>query len=622
MALLPAGLHADGKTVIWNFNDSLTNALGGNYNAFSREPSWARTYLDSGVHLPPRGHALRITVHRAAQGFCGFWANFYPPSGNPPQYFDASPYRYLTFWIKGQKGGGDFDFKLIDQKGERNQDAVPARPLHAYLPRGITPSWQMVWIPLSDFAEVDPRALARIVIIFSQPGDYSFYLDDIGFESVKTPAGMPSSIKRAHQPAHSLTDSRNAMWVWRTLEILTDPAEPGRLFSFCARLNVREIYLSVEFAAPSAGQAPSAITSADGIRRLIEAAHRHGLRVQALAGSPEWAVTAYHPKALGAVEAVLDFNRGSPHEARFDGIHFDVEPYVLIGFEDPAFQQQLLDAYLEMVSECSKAAKAGGLPFSCDVPWWFFPLAGSPNQQEMTVDFAGNRKTVGEHLLDLLNSITIMDYRNQADGAAGIINFAQPAITAAAAQHKTIMVGLETTAEEPTPVDFVLAMPDTDFRSRFAASGLLGARGFHGYILHALGGGGTIFVGLGPPRSQNSQPTEPIGRALGELRQAVGATAGQDLVEPFLKQAGAAVAADPEWTNFESSVFPGPAGSAAIQGFQATNRTAPNITFHGLGSKVFEEEAGSVEEWISREPGFGGLGLHYYGSLQTLMETP
>ncbi len=619
--LIPAALRAQEKTIVWNFDNSLTSSLGGNYNTFSREPSWARIYLDPAVHLPPSGHSLRITVHRAATGFCGLWANFYPDADNPAKLFNASPYHFLTFWIKGDQAGGGFYLKLIDQKGESNEDAQPSRPLRAYLPRGITTFWQKAWIPLSDFPGVDPGTLARIVLIFSQPGDYRFYLDNIGFEAAKTPAEVPGSMKIAKHPAYSLRDSSNTMWVWQTQALWTDPSEPARLFAFCARMNVRQIYLSVDFPGASQGQVPSTVANPDRLRALIEEAHRHKLRIQALAGTPEWALAAHHEDARGAVAAILDFNRASPPAARFDGIHFDVEPYVLIGFEDLPFRRKLLEQFLSMVSLCSRAARAGRLPFSCDVPWWFFPAAGSPDRQAMTIAFNGSQKTVGEHLVDLLGTVTIMDYRNQACGASGIINYAGPAMAYAATHHKKIVVGLETSAEEPTPVDFVLAMPTADFESRFSAAGLLGVRSFHGFELHGLASGGTVFIGLGMPQPQRPQPTQPIAQALTELRQAVGATANEYPVEPSLNLANANVAADPEWTSFAQETFAGAPGSTAISGFQAVNRTAPSITFDGLSQTVFEEEAGSVEEWIGQAPGFGGLGLHYYTSLRTLMNS-
>ncbi|HET7101817.1 MAG TPA: hypothetical protein VFJ52_11755, partial [Terriglobia bacterium] len=128
--------------MIWDFNNAITNSLGGEYNPFSMGPSWARTYLDPDVHLSASGHSLRVTAHREWAGFCGVWFNFYPTGSR--RFFDARSSPYLSFWIKGRKPGGDFDIKVVDARGEANEDALATRPLHTYLPRGIPTTWQKV----------------------------------------------------------------------------------------------------------------------------------------------------------------------------------------------------------------------------------------------------------------------------------------------------------------------------------------------------------------------------------------------------------------------------------------------------------------------------------------------
>ncbi len=183
---------AAGRRVIWNFNHTITNSLGGGYNPFSREPSRARTYLDPDVHLSASGHSLRVTAHREWAGFCGVWFNFYPVGSR--RFFDARSSPYLSYWIKGRKPGGDFDIKIVDARGEATEDTLATRPLHAYLPRGITTRWQKVVIPLADFPEIDPGSLVRLVLVFPVPGDFQFYLDDISFESAPDDvAAIPSS---------------------------------------------------------------------------------------------------------------------------------------------------------------------------------------------------------------------------------------------------------------------------------------------------------------------------------------------------------------------------------------------------------------------------------------------
>ena len=608
---------AASRRVIWNFDNTITNSLDGEYNPFSREPSRARTYLDPDVHLSASGHSLRVTAHREWAGFCGVWFNFYPVGSR--RFFDARSSPYLSYWIKGRKPGGDFDIKIVDARGEATEDTLATRPLHAYLPRGITTTWQKVVIPLADFPEIDPGSLVRLALVFPVPGDFQFYLDDISFESAPDDvAAIPSSGEqepaagRQKIPYHS-------MWVWKTGPLLASATAADRLFDFCSRNGLKEIYLSVDFAGSSGGVADS-ITDAAAYADFLSAAHLHGLRVEALTGAPSWAAGRRHGLALAAVRAIVNYNAGMTPDARFDGIHFDVEPYLLLGFALPGYRKQIFEQYLEMVVQCRDAAREGHLDFTCDIPWWFFPLTAATRQQ-FTVTFGGKEETVGEHVTDLLSSFTIMDYRNEADGAGGIIRFGIPALAYAARLNKQVRVGLETSAQKDTHVKFVLAVPDKEFMDKLRETRLAQSSAFEHFSVHALRANGMVFVGLG--EHSGTDPGESIDIALAHLRKLFGAKSpGRFSVKPVLQAARAAVAADPGWDDFQSEETGKPGSHRTMAAFRAVRRTPPVTTFHGLGRNIFEQESRSAAEWFGHYPSFGGLAIHYYQSFQKMMAAP
>ncbi|HUZ45392.1 MAG TPA: hypothetical protein VMW54_02020 [Terriglobia bacterium] len=608
--------------VIWTFGHSLTNTMGGGYNVFSRSPSWARTYLDADVHPSGPGHSLRITAHRAVKGFCGVWFDFYPANSVPKRYFDARPYPYLAFWIKGQKPGVDFDIKIVDSRGESHEDAAAARPLHAYLATGITTRWQKVTIPLADFTETDPGSLARMVFIFNVPGDYEFYVDDVSFESS---LNAPSAVPAATEPQPAAREDAapyHSMWVWKTAELLNNPQAANRLFDFCSRTGLKEIYLSIDFDASPGHRIPVSIPDGPSYGAFLKAAHQRGLLVEALAGAPVWAASAYHARALGAVRAILELNARMGAEGRFDGIHFDVEPYLLLGFAAPGYRKLLLKEYLEMLAQCSAAAHKGHVAFACDIPWWFFPVSPAA-REELTVSFDGTEKTVGEHVADLLDSVTIMDYRNEADGSGGIITFGIPALAYAAEIHKKIRIGLETSAETPTAVTFAVAVSTGKFFAKLRQEHLEDQRSFEGYALHAIRADGSIFIGLGPLLHSNRAPEMPMDVALDRLRKLFGAKfADRFTVANGLDQARSAVADDPQWQEFELVELQASGRGRKIAAFQVIRCTPPITTFHGLGWKVFREEARSAADWFDGYSSFGGLAVHYYQSFRALLAAP
>lgn len=149
-----AGQCASGGVLVWHFDQGVANRWGGKYNVYSSEPSWARTYLDPNVHRPGSKHSLRVTAHREVAGFCGVWLDFYPTSDLPRQYLDASSYRYLSFWIKGQKGGESLAVTLLDDTWQQPGANQFTRPLHNYLSHGASTEWQEVLISTRRF----PRA--------------------------------------------------------------------------------------------------------------------------------------------------------------------------------------------------------------------------------------------------------------------------------------------------------------------------------------------------------------------------------------------------------------------------------------------------------------------------------
>lgn len=610
------------RLVVWDFNHNLTSSLGGPYNAFSKSPSWARTYLDQSVHLASSAHSLRVTAHRDAGGFCGVWFDFYPDDTTSQRVLDASAYRFLSFWIRGseqsQGGSAGFDIKLVDEAGEAHEDSILAEPVDPYLAGGISPEWRRVLVPLADFPGVDPARLVRLVLVFTRPGDYRFYLDDISF--VQQSSHDDLAVRGAPVAAPRPSSAPVTMWVWNTLDLLDSPENAKRFFEFCARENVADVYLAL-VPEGSVGTDRFTLTNAQTYRALIASAHHQGLRVEALAGSPEWAVAAHHHEALAAVRTILDFNRLAPPAARFDGMHLDVEPYALPGFADHQYQKELLTEFLRMVAQCAELARTGHLALGCDAPWWFYP-ADPRGRAALSVRFQGQEKTVGEHLTDLLDSVTIMDYHNEADGAAGVIASGGASLRYAAAKGKRVVVGVETSREPDTVDYFAFSLPKPEFHQRLSASGLGDELQFDGYHLYASGDGPNVLVGLWWPAS--APPEEALGTALARLARKLGFIQPDccSALAPAAAEIRALMGSDAEWTRMDVLKLRDPESREVFAGFRLAHRMGPDTTFDGLGPEIFDEETRSAIEWLSAYPSFGGLAVHYYDSFRKLMEAP
>ncbi len=609
--------------LVWSFEEGVFNRWGGQFNAYGRLPSWTRTYLDPKVHQASSGHSLRLTVHRERDGFAGVWLGFYPASGAGRQFFDARTYRFLSFWVKGEKGGEDFEVQLADDTSEQREEEVPKRPIRAYLPKGVSTDWQEVLVPLSDFPGVHLGRLANLVLNFPSPGDYRVYLDDVTLKRLSWGFVWRPESRTSVDLGPAYEKTRRAMWVWNIRTLLGNAAETERLIELCSKMNIREIFLAVDVTYRIGERGPEFVfQNAGAYRQFIERAHRAGLRVHALAGNPEWAIRENHGDALEVVDHTLAFNRSVPKTARFDGIHFDVEPNALIQYSEPTSRSQLLMDFLELIAKAARAVRAEpDMEFGCDVtPWFYADLEA--DRPQVLVNFNLDEKTVGEHLTDLLDTVAIMDYHNQASGANGIIASALPALRYAASKGKKVLIGLDTYAEPDSTIYFVCSIPVGAFYYHLTRSGLR-TRGYLGdFRLSAYPHKEHVHVGLVAPEKLEGRMRAAFEKALIDLARQLGGTWGdnREAAETVLGEARAAILSDPEWRGFERFELKDVETRGTILGFRSTYLTSMRNTFYGRGREVFLEETRSVVEWVGDRPGFGGLALHNYESFRKLME--
>jgi hypothetical protein len=261
-----------------------------------------------------------------------------------------------------------------------------------------------------------------------------------------------------------------------------------------------------------------------------------------------------------------------------------------------------------------------GLTFTNDVPTWFYPKPAG-ERAAFTVEFRGARKPVGEHLLDMLGAVTLMDYVNRADGAAGIIARALPWLEYARARGGKVAVGVETYLEPDATVFFALGLPPEEFRQRLAVSDLRDEILFEGFRLAVVSDGERFHVGLSAPREMDDEKRKSYDKTLVRLAALLGANLPPDApqVGSLLEKVRAALARNPEWEGFEPYEVADPDSGHKVQGFRTSYRMPPATTFHGLGRRVFEEETDSAAYWLNPYASFAGLAIHYYPSFRELM---
>jgi len=168
------------------------NMLGNPAHGFAQGPS---TLLAVRRWIPPEGGREAggevLMLHYAKQvrggpgnagGWCGYYTLLKMPGqgGTPDRYFDGTPYRAITFWIRGQRGDENFIVGLVDRYWDRAGGSDLAKGIGAYLPAGkVTREWQRASIPLDEFV-VDFDQMSSIVFMFEGTG--TVYIDQIVLE--------------------------------------------------------------------------------------------------------------------------------------------------------------------------------------------------------------------------------------------------------------------------------------------------------------------------------------------------------------------------------------------------------------------------------------------------------
>jgi hypothetical protein len=256
----------------------------------------------------------------------------------------------------------------------------------------------------------------------------------LGLAGLSLLSFLPHFLSRrpaAFLPPTGLSEPKavRAMWVWDA-RIAADSQARSRLLQFCKRRRVDTLYLSAYDLRPPMDER---------YRQFNRLAHQEGIAVHALAGDPRWGKPQYHHVPLEWVASVRRYNASAAQPERFDGLHTDVEVYLLTKSwkEQPAM---LLGGYLDLNAKI--AAELARDPvralFSVDIPFWF------DDDPAYRILWHGKVKPPSQHVIDTVDSVTVMAYRNFAEGEDGTVHLVSLEMNYADRVGKPVVIGQET----------------------------------------------------------------------------------------------------------------------------------------------------------------------------------
>lgn len=228
-----------------------------------------------------------------------------------------------------------------------------------------------------------------------------------------------------------------ALWVWDSEQLLDSLEKQKQFIAFCKKEKITDIYFQIPYKTRKENQEYVQWNDTE-IKNLIRKIHLANMKIHALDGDPKFALKQWHAQILHLVESIIEYNHAVPKIERFDGIHFDIEPYSLPDFFSKK-EERILGEYLDLLKKTRVLTQNNHLVFGVDIPPWF-----DRTDDKLKPHAILEGRPMSEWILDTVDQVTLMDYRTRAEGPHGIIQEAMNEIKYAEKTGKKILIGLET----------------------------------------------------------------------------------------------------------------------------------------------------------------------------------
>jgi hypothetical protein len=222
-------------------------------------------------------------------------------------------------------------------------------------------------------------------------------------------------------PPQSATNGTSTLqqgtWIWDATIIKTDQ---DQILQFARDNQLTAIYLQIDKDIPQ-----------PVYQNFIRRAKEKQIKVEALDGRPQWAFTYNQKQIKDFVSWVKTYNATVGSEERFEGLHFDIEPYVLAEWKTN--NKLVIENWMENIRFIERETKGSGLKITLDIPFWLH-----------LVKIPDSNYSLSAWLLEKVDTVVIMDYRNVALGNDGIVANAHTILREASTLKKKVIVAVET----------------------------------------------------------------------------------------------------------------------------------------------------------------------------------
>ncbi|UYZ12754.1 hypothetical protein A6764_18405 [Brevibacillus sp. WF146] len=207
-------------------------------------------------------------------------------------------------------------------------------------------------------------------------------------------------------------------YVWHAEHAITEGDE---ILAFAKEQGINLLYVRLDLQQPYEAYAD-----------FVEKATAAGIEVHAMGGHPIWALEQYRERMLKLVRYVKDYNRNVAPNQQFRGIHLDIEPYVM-----PVWRQDTNDVLRQWMGNLDafveETKRESNLETSCDLAVWLdqFDVPDEPGT------------SFSKWVIDRLDHVTLMAFRDYAEGPGGIAAVAKDEMMFADELDKKLIIAVE-----------------------------------------------------------------------------------------------------------------------------------------------------------------------------------
>ena len=270
-------------------------------------------------------------------------------------------------------------------------------------------------------------------------------------------------------------------WVWSKASWL-EPADREALFTFLKQHGLSVILLQIQ--TDFSGDKP-VLQNTQQLSALLREAARDGITVHALDGKSEYIYPPWPERLAGQIQAIAEFNSSQPPNARFVGVHYDIEPHTLPEWKkDWDSRLVVCQYYLKALQTLAKSAHAHNLEFSVDIAFWF-----GTSDKLKPFEMDGQTGTLLDHIAHTVDWFGIMSYRTKASGPNGILAVAEENISVMEKLGKKAWIGVNTKQTNPkTPAETTFwSQPPAvlDQQLKDVETQMASRKGYGGLLIHS-----------------------------------------------------------------------------------------------------------------------------------------